>query len=177
MILIGAWGWLSLFGNHLPYFNSDPRELARYLVESNRPAKECWDLVIFTLVSAPPPALQRANCIEEYAKIVKDPSVCSLLMPSEYGLGCMNESISPLFTNDADAENVTSDINCSSILNHQLKQDNCWDMHAHRFHDIKICRQIQNSVIRTECEMKMDAWNKYPKLRTSFNFGKYRQGG
>src|SRR3989338_242052 len=95
-ILVGIAGvaWYDkTLGWHRPYVNWDYDELAAYLVEHDREASECWDLIVFDPMG-PQPAQQRASCIYEYAKLKKDPLVCELLMPSSYGLDCVGGAIS-----------------------------------------------------------------------------------
>src|SRR3989338_2915501 len=76
------------FGWHRPYVNWLPWDLAEYLVEKDRLASECFDLIWFQILS-PTQAEQRALCVYEYAKLKQDPSACELLMPSSYGWSCL----------------------------------------------------------------------------------------
>src|SRR3989344_4715475 len=94
IFLIIAIGWIPIFGLHRPYVNWFPTDLAQYLVDHNRSAQECFDLIWFELM-APSQAEQRALCVYEYAALSKDPSVCALLMPSRYGLDCVGEAREP----------------------------------------------------------------------------------
>lgn len=80
--------WCTSFGWHIPYINWAPWDLASYLVQHQRPASECFDLVWFEIMS-PTQSEQRALCVHEYAKLAKDPTACELLMPSSYGLSCV----------------------------------------------------------------------------------------
>jgi hypothetical protein len=47
----------------------------------------------FVLGFGPSSREMRADCIHDYAKLTKDPSVCELLMPSSYGLSCVGTAL------------------------------------------------------------------------------------
>lgn len=87
-LIAGVYGWLYFFGAHRPYINWSPVELAKYIVEHNRSAEECWDLVVLDPFG-PQAAIRRAGCVYKVAERTMDPAVCELLMPSSYGLSCV----------------------------------------------------------------------------------------
>ncbi|OIO55580.1 hypothetical protein AUJ46_01265 [Candidatus Peregrinibacteria bacterium CG1_02_54_53] len=165
-----AYGWIAVFGWHRPYVNWMPWDLAEYLVKNQRPASECWDLVWFEIM-APSAAEQRALCIYTYAKLTFDPSACELLMPSEYGLSCINDVTAQEYKDHMDSGFFEWD-ECSKPQSDPLRADWCNLLRAHRNRNAADCLPIRNDVIRAGCTLKFEAWQKYPDLRNSFYFGK-----
>lgn len=118
---------------------------------------------------------QMETCIHEYAKLAKDPAACELLMPSNYGLGCINQSFDDVLTNNPDDENIDINADCSVYASNPMRKDYCFFSKAHVRWDITICKNIAHQVIQAACNEKIGAWYKYPQLRKSEYFGKYRE--
>ena len=49
----------------------------------------CNNIIVIRSILGPPTSERIAACIEVYASITHDPSVCELLMPSSYGWDCI----------------------------------------------------------------------------------------
>ncbi len=112
----------------------------------------------------------RISCIHEYAALAQDPTACELLLPSEYGLSCIGESMSRIYIDNPDVEHVKF-ADCAQVKGESLTQDRCGYLKAHYSRSTKDCEPIQNDVIRKACFMKFEAWEKYPELRKSSYFG------
>jgi hypothetical protein len=173
IVLIGAvvlgYGWVAFFGWHRPYVNWAPWDLADYLAKNQRPVEECLDLVWFEIMS-PTSAEQKALCIHEYAKLTQDPAACELLLPSEYGLSCINNVIAQEYKDHPDS-GFFEFSECAKVQNEPLRQDWCQFVRAHKSHRATDCISIKNDVIRSGCTLKFETWERYPDLRGSFSFG------
>ncbi len=65
-------------------------DVAERIVKKGGSAKDCKKIIQpIAEPMGPSVGEQRAGCIYEYAKLMKDPSACELLMPSSYGLSCV----------------------------------------------------------------------------------------
>lgn len=149
-------------------------EVAENIVNRGGNATDCKK--IFHLIShpfSPSAGEQRALCIYTYAKLTKDPTACELLMPSDYGLSCINQSMDLVFRESTDktAEHVDDNANCSSYTSSTLRKDYCLFGKVHLTRKTTDCKPIQNETIRKACIMKFEAWHTYPSLRNSFYFG------
>lgn len=88
---LGAYVILSLIGYHP---NAIGWQLAEELAQTNGDPRECLQIIHpLPHFLSPSGGEQRANCIYEYAKLIKDPSACELLMPSRYGLSCVGAAM------------------------------------------------------------------------------------
>jgi len=115
--------------------------------------------------------MHRSECIHTYAQLTQDPSACGLLMPSEYGLSCINDVIAQEYKGHMDSGFFEWD-ECSKPQSDSLKLDWCDLLRAHRNRSAADCLPIRNDIIRQGCTLKFEAWEKYPELRGSFSFGK-----
>jgi len=75
------------------YVTTDEDTLAQYLVDHRLPVSDCRKLMHLERGAAPSVSEKRLECVIRYAAIVKDPSICELLMPSEYGMNCVGGAI------------------------------------------------------------------------------------
>lgn len=141
------------------------------LVNENRPAKDCYLFVTLDPWFRPTTRELRNRCIREYAELSHDPSACALLMPSEYGLSCINDVTAQEYEDHMDAGFFEWD-ECSKPQSDPLRLDWCDLLRAHRNRSAADCLPIRNAVIRAGCTLKFEAWEKYPELRNSFSFGK-----
>ena len=96
-------------------------------------------------------------------------------MPSNYGLSCINQSFDEVLHGIPDAEKVDIDADCSIYASNPIRKDFCFFSQAHRTKDLKTCAEILNPTILAACNEKIGAWYKYPELRKSDYFGKYRE--
>ncbi len=170
------------------YVNIPGWKIAETAAEKHdvRICKKIW-IMPWREIFSPSSFDQMETCIHEYARITKDPTICNLLMPSEYGLAC----ISNLWLQAAPGEgcgwNVKDDTiyecrhgndelllqskNCKTFAKNPKQFSACIESFAERNHDLEQCKEIPDQFIRTFCETKIEAWFKYPQLRHSFYFG------
>ena len=153
------------------YFTDNGWTLARYLVDNDRSAAECRKLIDLDPFG---PALweRRVGCIFSFAEISHDPTVCRIMLPSEFAISCVIETMGQEYDKD-DAQYV-QEKDCPGIKGLSLKQDRCSVFKALRYHDANDCDPIDNAVLRAGCRVEMQAWWQYPELRTSDYFGHYR---
>lgn len=151
-------------------------KVAQEIAEKNGQASDCKKIIhTISHPFSPTAEEQRSSCIYDYARLTKDPSACELLMPSEYGLSCINQSIDSLFKENQDAEHINIDADCSIYNANPLRKDYCLFSQAHKTKDLNTCEEITDLTIKSACNEKIGAWFKYPELRTSSYFGQYRE--
>ncbi|MDO8468339.1 MAG: hypothetical protein Q7S29_01100 [Candidatus Peribacter sp.] len=169
-ILVVALGFIGL---HLFYYEHarSPEELAEKLVAQKHKAKDCFLFRTFDIGPRPTTYEMQMRCVREYAKLTRDPSACELLMPSEYGLSCINDVTSQEYENHMNSGFFEWD-ECSKPQSDPLRLDWCDLLRAHRNRNAADFLHIRNDVIRAGCTLKFEAWEKYPHLRGSFYFGK-----
>ena len=180
-ILVAAVAWVPLFGPHRPYVNWAPWDLAEYLAERKRPARECLDLIWFEILS-PTAAEQRQLCIYTYASLTKDPTACELLLPSDYGWSCFGGISGPLFSGRPcilfdDGELYCNEIfgegelrmqnpnftNCGTYGRTDVK-DACHLERTANLPSIHECNLISNVVMYDRCEFEYSIKEKSPSL-------------
>lgn len=163
--------------------SSDPEKVAQWIVDEHYDPKACFKIsggIIPTL--RPPDSSLQSLCVYKVAEKLQDPTVCELLMPDEYGLACIGKIWGPLIdksnchwykTNEVRCfEGIELDphiYNCSSI-NSSNTPDECTHRMAFKKKDKNICLNIQENTLRSICETRINAWNKYPKLRSTIYF-------
>lgn len=90
VLLFGIKGVYLLQGYYVVgYFGGDEMTVAESIVRRNKDAKECYRLVNVDIGMNPSSREKREACVVEVAKLRKDPAVCALLMPSQYGIYCI----------------------------------------------------------------------------------------
>lgn len=160
--------WVIVFGAHRPYIGISPIKLAKYLVENNRPAKECYDFIIIDPINSPSYIERKHSCIYDYAKLKKDPTACELLMPSDYGWSCLGVIESEL-SKGFGCGSTDTNINCGSyniytenrgiedcnIYSEQVLQDWCHAQRSKTMVGINECNRIVTDTDRwsEECQM------------------------
>ena len=132
---------------------------------------------------------RRKSCIRELAVYTHDTTVCELLMPSEYGLACISDLWSIVLPDDGCGWKVSNPTiyqcrhrdgplreseNCSAFADNEKQFSACIFYFADRNKNFEQCKDVPDALIRSYCETRIDAWNKYPELRNSFYFGKQR---
>jgi hypothetical protein len=155
-------------------FADGPKTLAQKLISEKRPVKDCYLYVTLDPWFRPTTRSLREQCVKEFAAQAQNPSACDLLMPSEYGLSCINDAIAQGYKGHMDS-GFFEWSECSKMQTDPLRQDWCDLLRAHRNRSAKDCLPIRNNVIREGCTSKFEAWEKYPDLRGSFYFGKATQ--
>lgn len=155
--------------------NMDSKELAQEAAREKDPTI-CANIINYGFLG-PSTGESRSHCVYTYAKLANDPTACSLIMPSDYGLNCINQSIDNVVKDFPGSEKIDIDANCSIYNSNPIRKDYCYFSQAHRSKDLDTCKAINNPTIKSACNEKIGAWYKYPELRTSTYFGKYREGG
>jgi hypothetical protein len=150
---------------------SDPTVLAQKLLRENRPARDC--LLLQSIDLGPRPTTQelKTSCVYKYAQLAKDPTACELLMPSEYGLACISNTVTDAY-NNRPSMGFFEYRECERIPPEDERRDWCSYVLAHRSRSTLPCQQIKHAVVRQACILKFEAWEKYPALRVSSYFGR-----
>lgn len=169
--------WVPVVLQFAGFYVNQPGWKVAEIAAKKRDVKLCSKIWIMPWKAAFSPSSfdQMETCIHEYASITQDPTSCERLMPSDYGLNCINQSIGLLFKDNPEGENVDIHKDCSIYAPNPIRKDYCYFSQAHRTKDLNTCKEILNSVMQTACDEKIGAWYKYPQLRTSSYFGKYRE--
>jgi hypothetical protein len=160
--------------------------VARQIAETSRDPHDCLKIIhLIPHVMAPSEGEQRSSCIYELAEIMKDTKACELLLPSEYGLACIGntwpdisrgvicaideQDHSIFFCRNEDGTFRRSK-NCDDFKDPREKSV-CISSFAQRDKKLEWCNNISDEPIRTFCQTKLGAWEKYPQLRNSTWFG------
>jgi len=147
--------------------------VANGIVERHLDPRECLKIEYhpFDFIRYPSIGSIRDGCIASVSIQTKDPSPCKLLLPSEYGLSCINDVIAQEFEHDPRA-GFFDFKECSMPQANPLREDWCQSVRAHLSRSGTDCSPIRNDVIRAGCTLKMQAWDTYPILRGSLYFGR-----
>lgn len=161
--------------------------VAKQIAQTSRDPHDCFKIIhLIPHVMAPSEGEQRGLCVYELAEITKDPTVCELLLPSEYGLACTSniwpgiaDGINCAFEkNDRsiffcrnDDGTFRRSKNCDDFSANKLEHSSCIEHVAEREKRLTLCQSIPDEPMRTFCEVRLGAWEKYPELRNSSYFG------
>ena len=81
-------------------FGTSPYALVERIMRENLDPKLCfkfrYPIPALGLAPAPTVGEQRTTCVYLVAQQLKDPSVCVLLMPSDYGIHCIKNTLPPV---------------------------------------------------------------------------------
>lgn len=176
--IYGAFLWILGYQLGLP-----PWELAEKLVNEGRPPEDCYLYRTLDLGPRPTTVQQQALCIYEYAAKSKDPSVCALLLPSEYGMACLSTVGGNIFSgNHCTGTYGKNEVFCSSyseggeltINNPQIEncsmytrndvRDWCYKARTSLLKDVHDCDQITNKIEHDGCEQEYAFKQKDPAL-------------
>lgn len=146
-------------------------DIAEIIYKHNRSVKDCYHIIDVDPFMGPTLNSQKSLCIYTYAKLAQDSTVCELLLPSEYGLACISETVTQLYSQYPDS-GFFDYSECNQVFDNSLKTDWCNYIEAHRKRSVAPCQAVQNNTIRSACIQKFKAWEKYPELRGSSYFGK-----
>ena len=150
---------------------SGPTELAERIVENGDEAILCRSMQRAFPVMGPSLTSHRRSCIFEVARMSKDSTTCKLLLPSEYGISCIGETVTQLYSENPGMGFFDYEL-CGHVFDEPLKNDWCTYSKVHLDVNPALCEEIDNEILRTSCTMKFDAYEKYPELRSSSYFGK-----
>src|SRR5690349_18853333 len=120
---------LTVLQRALGYYPGNPGwEVAEIAVSKGKNVDECKKILGVPWIGmGPSVGEQRRECIREYASLVKEPEICKLLFPSEYGLSCISNVISNLFIDTAPGtQRVEENEKCEQINNNPLRRDYCY---------------------------------------------------
>lgn len=163
-----------------------PTELAEQISAENGDPLRCRRLQQTMPTMGPSLPEKRMLCIYTYAKLTSDPTACKLLLPSEYGLACIsnlwpevsghvacgwNHTDLSIFECRDNGGLLHQSKNCEDFKNNQKQFSACLSYFAEKAKQSHQCAQIPDQSVRSFCETKMGAWEKYPELRGSFYFG------
>lgn len=181
VILIFPW-IAPVFGYYIDYPGWEVGKIAA----AKRDPSLCSRIFVFSHIFGPPTESRRSECIDRYASITSDPSVCELLLPSEYGLSCISnlwpevsdhepcglKQSDPEIFQCRDKQGVLHQSKrCSDFSGNVKWYSICISDNAEREKSLERCAEIPDPSIRSFCEVRMRAWQKYPELRGSFYFG------
>lgn len=188
-VAIGTILWIRTFGAHRPYINWDPYDLAQYIVNNQRSPEECWDLVVLDPFG-PQAAIRRAGCVFKIAELSANPSVCTLILPSEYGLACLSNIAGSLTIGFGCAKYKADDtLYCSSGLRakyigiedcsdypEQETKDWCFEERTRTLKGVHECNHISSNPpeLREECERWYAFKERDPSLCSSIQDEKRR---
>lgn len=173
---------MTILGYRVNANSSDIAELA----VKKKDVSLCASIINYGLLN-PQSGESRAHCVYTYAKISHDPTVCSLLLPSEYGLACISDLWLQATPGEGCGWNVKDDTifqcrhrndelllqgkDCKLFIKNEKQFSRCTAYFAQRNQNLEGCKEIPDSFIRSLCEARINAWLKYPELRNSFYFG------
>ena len=157
--------------------------VAEQLVEEGKGVGECrkimrvcWDVL------SPPTVQQRMTCRYRYAEPTKDPTACTGLLPTEYGLDCVGNIWGPLidesnchwYKDNAvrcfEEPNLTPHIYDCTAKESGVLIDECKHRLAFKQKNLEMCEPITNAVLRSICKVRIQAWKEYPQLRSTIYF-------
>lgn len=175
-LLVALWiAYAVMHGSALKFLgypvDVSPTELAQEIFDTHGDPLRCRQLQQSVPTMGPSLTEQRMLCFHTLAALRKDPGVCEFLMPSEYGLSCINEVISQEYKDHPDS-GFFDYSECENVQKEPLRQDWCNLVKTHHSHKIPDCTPILNDVIHKSCILKFQMWDKYPELRHSLYFGK-----
>ncbi|OGJ55643.1 hypothetical protein A2706_00040 [Candidatus Peribacteria bacterium RIFCSPHIGHO2_01_FULL_51_35] len=172
-----------------------PEDTAAWVMENNKHPDLCFKMGALSIPFPAPlyskmgPSTEsnRKLCVFLIAQKMKDPRICELLLPGEYGLACISDLWPEVLPEDGcgwDVSNpkifqcrhIGGPLRKSAICNDfsdNVKQFSaCISYTASRDKSLEQCKNIPDADIRLFCQIKMKAWMDYPELRDSFYFGK-----
>ena len=129
----------------------------------------------------PPVGMLQEGCIYEFASLSKNASACKILVPSEYGLGCIG-NIWGAFTNTTnchwyeensvrcfEGEELVPRVTICDAASENLP-DECWHRIAFKKKDTEFCSEITNPTLQSVCVVRINTWNQYPEVRSTIYF-------
>jgi hypothetical protein len=177
LVLFGGTWWLLGYEQGLPSW-----KLAEKLVRNHRPAKDCFLLRTTDIGPRPTTFELQTSCVYEYAKILKDPSACALLMPDIYGLRCIGNIWGPLIDESNCLWYKDNAVRCfegPKLIPHifdcgdpeqRAVSDECKHRFAFKQKNDELCDAIGNATLRSVCQTRIRIWMKYPELRSTIYF-------
>ena len=165
----GVLAWPYSFELRRVYINWNPYTLAQHIVNEGRSPDECWNLVVLDPFG-PQPAQLRAGCVYQVAMLTLNPSVCELLLPSDYGLECLSTVGGKLFSgqpcyftsrnevycnrNSPEGEVLLTKPEIGNCATYQRKdlREWCWGTRTWWLPGIHECGYINHPIVRYECE-------------------------
>ena len=135
-------------------------------------------------VGGPSTADARLSCIHDYASLTKDPSVCELLMPTDYGFSCLGAVSGKLFAgqhctrsgsldhvvvycNRESEGEVTIDrpqIDDCSLYERRDLREWCYNTRTELKEDAHECKRISHPIMYDECEYNYALKQRDPSL-------------
>lgn len=173
--------WLALNGFHVTH---DPDKVA-VIAAAKHDATECLRLRhIDSYIQLAPEITEDSDqwsCIVKTAQIMKDALPCELLLPNEYGLGCIGKIWGPLidenncywYENNSvrcfEGEKLVPRVTVCDSTSQNLP-DECLHRIAYKAKNVVLCENITNLTLRSVCVVRINTWNQYPELRSTQYF-------
>lgn len=181
---VASIGYLWVRGYHvIGEIYNGPGDVARMIVESDKPVEECWKIRTSFLESNLSSAFEhKKECVYLVAKLRKDPAICELLMPSEYGLSCIGEIWGKLIDESNchwyqdtavrcfEGEALVPRVTVCDEQSAKRLPDECLHRLAFRKKDAAICEAIEKPTLESVCEVRIRTWAQYPQLRSTRYF-------
>ena len=171
-------GWYVLRGH---YIGSEG--VSEYIVRNNLDPLECNKIELDPFqFGYPSRGSRRSGCVHGVASLRQDPSICELLLPSEFGLSCISSIWGPLedesnchwYQDNSircfEGEKLIPRVTLCEESTAKNLPDECWHRMAFKKKDPALCKEIVNSVLRSVCEVRINTWNKYPEVRSTIYF-------
>ena|SRR3989338_38619 len=164
--------------------NIQAQDFAKVIVENDWPPETCRNLFMLDIGPRWPTVVFQESCFYEVAHRRKDPTVCEFLIPSEYGLNCIgkiwgkitDESNCHWYQDNAvrcfEGEKLIPRIIVCEESAVKNLPDECLHRIAFKKKDPALCKDIENSVLRSVCEVRINTWNKYPEVRSTQYFSR-----
>lgn len=158
-------------------------KVAEDIIAKGKDVNVCSKILIMPWrIYSPTGAEQRELCVFRFAKFAKDPSACELLMPSEYGLGCIGNIWGPLIDESNchwykenevrcfEGEALTPHIYACDQTHIDSLPDECIHRIAFKEKNEERCDIIANATLQQVCKTRIAVWNDYPQLRSTIYF-------
>ncbi len=187
-ILVSLYGLLIIRSFILHQFfeypsSSDPEKVAEWIIGEHHDPKACFKISGgFIPTMRPSDWNLQSLCVYKVAEKMQDPSVCELLMPSEYGLNCIgniwgkyiDEKNCHWYKDNSvrcfEGKDLTPHVYDCSEKNIGSSPDECIHRLAFKKKDTNVCLKIKDVTLRSVCTTRIDTWNKYPELHSNIFF-------
>lgn len=188
--------WLPLTLRALGFYVNEPGWwVAERLVEKSQGVEKCKKTLIMPwYIFSPSGSDQRDTCIYTYAELTRNPSICELLLPREYGLACLSTTWGKIMGDlpcvKVDGKNWVS---CDQqggndpirVDNPQIESCNLYTRNDLRewchysrsayLKDMYECMEIETTLVRDDCEMSYAFKQKDSSLCSAVQDEKRRQ--
>jgi hypothetical protein len=157
-------------------------DIAEEIIANKRSPIECSHVLDLDPFPSPSADEQSRLCVYIYAKLTQDPSICELLMPSDYGMSCIGQIWGKLIDESNCHWYKDNAVRCFEGIALTPHIYDCWGKNSvplpdeckHRvaFREKKedLCDGIAQPILRSVCKVRIGIWEKYPALRSTIYF-------